>query len=214
MGLHHSQELFANLLMTLSNSSFFFWTSTVHTLEWCMETSAKWDFIIPAVAVLWIWIDLSDIHLHLPSVSQHNAENYLSAPLSVHTLEDLGNSGLSQLVMDLHGVIKKDGVLKNSIISCRRGEWRYTSQTDWAEMPRNRFNCMPVFPRDPRELAADGIVCASSDSKLIRSYWLRPICCMLGQLPPVLAFGFPSNLEMPALHYSIWMCTGQPANLH
>lgn len=196
MGLHRSQELFANLLMSLSNSSFFsFLTSTVwmwqvHTVEWCMETSAKWDFIIPAVAVLWIWIDLSDIHLHLPSVFQHNAENYLSAPLSIHTLEDLGNSGLSQLVIDLLGVIKKDGVHKNCIISCRRGEWRNTSQTDWAEMSRNRFNRMLVFPRDPTEMAADGIVWASSDPKLIRPHWLRPICCMLGQLPPVLAFGF------------------------
>lgn len=105
-----TQELFANLLMSLSNSSFFspftstVWMWQVHTVEWCMETSAKWDFIIPAVAVLWIWIDLSDIHLHLPSVFQHNAENYLSAPLSVHTLEDLGNSGLSQLIMDTFSV--------------------------------------------------------------------------------------------------------------
>lgn len=71
----------------------------VHMVEWCIETSAKWDFIIPAVAVLWIWIDLSDIHLHLPSVFQHNAENYLSAPLSVDTVEDFGNSSLSRLVM-------------------------------------------------------------------------------------------------------------------
>lgn len=194
MGLHHSQEPFANLLMSLSDSSFFFtstvWMWQVHMVEWCMETSAKWDFISPAVAVLWIWIDLSDIHLHLQSFFKHNAENYLSAPLSVQTIEDLGNSGFSQLVMDTFLVIKTDGVHKNCIISCRGGEWRSTSQSDWAEMSRNRFNRMPVFPCDPTEMAVDGIVWASSDPKLIRPHWLCPICCMLAQLPPLLAFGF------------------------
>ncbi|KAI2665467.1 Ankyrin repeat and BTB/POZ domain-containing protein BTBD11-A [Labeo rohita] len=60
------------------------------------------------------------LHGHVPVV-QHNAENYLSASLSVQTLEDLGNSGFSQLVMDTTLAIKTDGVRKNAIISCGGG---------------------------------------------------------------------------------------------
>lgn len=76
------------------------WMWQFHMLEWCMESAGKWDGIISVVAALWIWIDLSDIHLHLPSVFQHNAENYLSATLSVPTAEELDNSGFSQVLTE------------------------------------------------------------------------------------------------------------------